>query len=284
MRRPTPLPTHIALGTSPRSHTAYAGGRIRIKSTIAEPAEPDLPKKYRLERHPPMIRRIREYRTVFAEFRRTYRTTGTLMPSSRPLSRALARYVRQGSRSAGNASVRRILEIGPGTGPVTRSIVDALRPTDRLDLVELNDTFVDVLKGRFDAEPPFQSVADQVRILHQPVQDLLGEQPYDLIISGLPLNNFEVEEVEKILDVLRQLLAPGGTLSFFEYIAVRKAKAAISGSQQRRRLRGVARVVGHFLAEGEFKRDCVLTNVPPAWVHHVRNIEVRGEVDAPVSA
>ena len=109
---------------------------------------------------------------------------------------------------------------------------------------------------------------------------LLGEEPYDLIISGLPLNNFEVDEVEEILDVVRRLLAPRGTLSFFEYIAIRKAKAAISGSAQRRRLRGVARAVGRLLAEGQFKRDCVLTNVPPAWVHHVRNVEVRGEVDA----
>jgi phospholipid N-methyltransferase len=227
-----------------------------------------------------MIRRIREYLAVFGEFRRTYRTTGTLLPSSRPLSRALARYVRQGVPESDDGSARRILEVGPGTGPVTRSIVEALRPTDQLDLVELNDTFVDVLRGRFDSEAPFQSVADQVRILHQPVQELLGEPPYDVIISGLPLNNFEVDEVEEILDVLRQLLAPGGTLSFFEYIAIRKAKAAISGSVQCRRLRGVAQAVGQLLAEGEFKRDCVLTNVPPAWVHHVRNVGVRSEAAA----
>ena len=234
-----------------------------------------------------MLRKLREYRTVWGEFRRTYRTTGTVMPSSRPLSRALARYVRQGSQSAGGngrddtdtTAGRRILEVGPGTGPVTRSIVQALRPTDRLDLVELNDAFVAALHKRFDREPPFRSVVDQVRILHQPVQDLIDEEPYDLIISGLPLNNFEVDEVEDILDVLRRLLAPSGTLSFFEYIAIRKVKAAISGSQQRRRLRGVACAVGRLLAEGEFNRDCVLTNFPPAWVHHVRNIEARGDTD-----
>jgi len=233
-----------------------------------------------------MIRRIREYHTVFGEFRRTFRTTGALMPSSRPLSRALSKYVRHGSPSSlgnegpGHTSARRILEVGPGTGSVTRRIVASLRPTDRLDLVELNGNFVNLLKRRFSRERPFRSVADQVRILHQPVQDLIGEEPYDLIISGLPLNNFEVDEVERILDVLRQLLAPGATLSFFEYIAIHKARAALSGSAQRRRLREVARVVGRFLNEGEFRRDCILTNVPPAWVHHVRNVEARGEAQA----
>ena len=223
-----------------------------------------------------MIRRIREYQTVFGEFRRTFRTTGTLLPSSRPLSQALSKYVRQGSPSSGgDTSARRILEVGPGTGPVTRRIVASLRPTDQLDLVELNGTFVELLKRRFDREPPFKSVADRVRILHQPVQNLLGQEPYDLIISGLPLNNFEVDEVERILDVLRQLLAPGATLSFFEYIGIHRARAALSGRAQRRRIREVARVVGRFLDEGETKRDCVLTNVPPAWVHHVRNVEAQ---------
>ena len=214
-----------------------------------------------------MKRMLGEYATVLRECRRTYKTTGTVTPSSRFLARALSRYVRDGNSQP---TGRRILEVGPGTGPVTRWIIDALGEQDRLDLVELNDTFVATLRRRFERDAPFRAVAGRTRILHRPVQELVGEPPYDLIISGLPLNNFEVDEVEQILDVLRRLVAPGGVVSFFEYIAIRKAKAAVSGRAQRQRLRGVARVVGDFLRQGEIRRDWILPNVPPAWVHHVR--------------
>ena len=54
------------------------------------------------------------------------------------------------------------------------------------------------------------------------------DEPYEVIVSGLPLNNFSVESVEGILSQLMKLLKPGGTLSFFEYIAIRRFKAVVS--------------------------------------------------------
>ena len=127
------------------------------------------------------------------------------------------------------------------------TLFSALQPLDRLDLVELNESFVRRLEQRFQTDPHFQSAADRSRILHCPVEELPSESKYDLIISGLPLNNFSVELVEKILQVLLNLLAPGGTLSFFEYIAMRRAKTIISGSSERQRLRGIHRVMHNVL-------------------------------------
>jgi hypothetical protein len=66
------------------------------------------------------------------------------------------------------------------------------------------------------------------------------------------------------------LLAPGGTLSFFEYIAVRTARSLISGQAERTRLRGIGRAMRSVLDGREIRRDAVWLNVPPAWVHHVR--------------
>ena len=63
---------------------------------------------------------------------------------------------------------RRILEVGPGTGAVTRCLVNALGPQDRLDLVERNDSFVACLGRRLQTEPAFQAVADRVSVLHCP--------------------------------------------------------------------------------------------------------------------
>jgi phosphatidylethanolamine/phosphatidyl-N-methylethanolamine N-methyltransferase len=134
----------------------------------------------------------------------------------------------------------------------------------------VNDSFVRTLRQRFDGEPAFQHVADRARILHCLVQDVPDEPKYDLIISGLPLNNFAAEDVRQILNKLMSLLKPGGTLSFFEYIAVRTARALISGRQERARLRGIGQTMGRMLGAHEIRRDWIWPNVPPAWVHHLR--------------
>ena len=77
----------------------------------------------------------------------------------------------------------------------------------------------------------FEHASDRITLLHASVEELPEDEPYDLIISGLPLNNFAVESVEQILAKLRRLLAPGGTLSFFEYVAVRRVKSLVSRRQ-----------------------------------------------------
>jgi phospholipid N-methyltransferase len=211
-----------------------------------------------------MRKRVGEYGLFFREFLRNFHTTGAVLPSGPWLASALVRYVRQ------PAAPRRILEVGPGTGAVTRRLVRVLPAEDRLDLVELNDRFVGALRRRFEAEQAFRVVADRARVFHCALEDLPREMPYDLIISGLPLNNFSVRQVEQILGVLKQLLKPGGTLSFFEYIAVRSARSLVSGRAERDRLRGIGRALAGLLDGQEIRRDWIWPNVPPAWVHHVR--------------
>ena len=164
--------------------------------------------------------------------------------------------------------------MGPGTGAVTNQIVDRLGKSDRLDLVELNERFVARLQARFAAEPRLAAAAARTTIHHAPVQDLAAEEvhagQYDVIISGLPLNNFSVELVESIVAALRRLARPGGTLSFFEYIGVRPLRSSFAAAAERQRLRGLSRLLGDLLRQHEFCRQSVLANVPPAWVHHLR--------------
>ena len=186
------------------------------------------------------------------------------MPSGRYLARALTRFVSEKSLPP-----RKILEVGPGTGAVTRQIIAGMGSADSLDLVELNRTFVEQLERRFRTEPAFRAVADCARVLHCPVEELPRGDRYHVIVSGLPLNNFAAAEVERILAALVDLLAPGGTLSFFEYIAVRPLRALVSSRAERDRLRGIGKALGSLLGR-EIRRDAVWLNVPPAWVHHVR--------------
>ena len=211
-----------------------------------------------------MRRMLGDYRVFWREFRGSFQTTGALAPSAPPLAAALCRFVGSGS------GPKRVLEVGPGTGAVTHKIVRCMGAEDRLDLVELNDRFVARLRERFAHEEPFSSVADRVQIVHESVEALGESHVYDTIVSGLPLNNFSVELVERLLAHLTRLLRPGGTLSFFEYVAVRRARALVSGRAERARLNGIGTALARVLEPYEIRRDCVWPNLPPAWVHHVR--------------
>ncbi len=212
-----------------------------------------------------MRRRLSEYGLFFRECLRNFHATGAIVPSGRFLASALARFVGNGP-----AGGQQILEVGPGTGAVTRRIVAQMGPDDQLDLVEPNDRFVEQLRQQFETDPALQRVAERVRVLHCPVEQLAHGKVYDLIISGLPLNNFSVADVQGILAALTGLLKPGGTLSFFEYIAVRRARALLSGRAERARLRGIGRAIGAVLDQHEIRREWIWPNLPPAWVHHVR--------------
>lgn len=211
-----------------------------------------------------LMGRLHDYRLFLKEFCRTFQTTGAVLPSGRVLAQALAQEVGRTGKP------QRILEVGPGTGAVTEWIVRAMGPDDTLDMVELNDQFVRRLEQRFASESSFADVAGRARVLHCAIETLDISQPYDLIISGLPLNNFSVAQVEQILEVLLALLRPEGTLSFFEYIAIRRAKAVVSGSTQRQRLRGISRTLKKLFDSHPARHRAILPNIPPAWVHSVQ--------------
>ena len=214
-----------------------------------------------------MRSRLTDYRLFLREFRRTYQSTGAILPSGGRLAWALTHFIRNREQED---RPRRILEVGPGTGAVTIAIAEAMGSADRLDLVELNDRFVERLQKRLDSDVKLAPIADRTELIHGDLRELPEYIQYDIIVSGLPLNNFSVSLVEDILGTLRRLLAPGGTLSFFEYIAIRRVKAVLSRSGGRRRLRDIGRLLNAMLDTHAVRCDRILPNVPPAWVHHVR--------------
>ncbi len=198
------------------------------------------------------------------ETRRHFRNTGAVLPSSRFLARALVSELRKPRRPL------RILEVGPGTGSVTREILRYLLPDDRVDLVEINGHFVSLLQRRFEKERAFRSRRDQFQLIHAAVEDLPGEGRYDLIISGLPLNNFLVGTVRDIFKAYNRLLKPGGTLTYFEYVLIRQLKVPFCNRRERRRLYRVGRLVGGYIRSYQVRRQPIIINVPPAIVRHLR--------------
>lgn len=205
-----------------------------------------------------------ECRHFFGEFRSQVRNTGSILPSSRYLARALCNPLSQ------VASPRRILEIGPGTGAVTNAILKQLRPDDHLDIVEINPNFVAYLNGRFEQDPEWKRVVGQTRILNKPLQDLEGQGTYDFLVSGLPLNNFSMSSVREIFGCYQRLLRPGGTLSYFEYLSLRTLKRPFVGKSERRRLRVLTRYFRRMIAQHQVGADLVFRNAPPAVARHFR--------------
>ena len=210
--------------------------------------------------------RLGEYQTFLTQFLRSYETTGSVIPSGRALGNALCRHV-------GVSAGQKILEAGPGTGAVTSCIIDRMRQEDELWMVELNTVFAAHLRQAFQDRPSFRDAAARCHLVEGSVQELgpLGNAgQFDLVISGLPLNNFSSESVRDILQAYGTLLKPGGVLSFFQYIMMRPAKMLVSAGAERDRLKGVGDAIDGVLTEREFAREWVWPNVPPAWVHHIR--------------
>lgn len=207
---------------------------------------------------------LESQRLFWREFREHFHTTGALLPSGRFLGRALVRFVREPHQS------RQILEVGPGTGAVTRHIVRAMQSQDALQLVEINRRFARHLRRQLRQDPLFSAAATRIRVIEDDVANLGGGARYDVIVSGLPLNNFPAATVRALLASMMALLRPGGTLSFFQYVGVRKMKWMFGGPHKRREIREVGQVLNEWLRDHECARDVVPLNVPPAWVHHLR--------------
>jgi phospholipid N-methyltransferase len=210
------------------------------------------------------MRFFEECGDFFRECRRHFHSTGAILPSSRFLARALV------SELSRRRAPGRILEVGPGTGSVTRQILRRMLPADSLDAVEINGFFIACLKERLSEDWAYQRLYDRVKLIHAAVEELPGEALYDFIISGLPLNNFPVAQVRQIFRVYARLLKPGGTLTYYEYQFIRSLKTPFVNRRERRRLYRVGRVVGGYIRDFQVRRERIFINVPPATVRHLR--------------
>ncbi|MCO7221161.1 methyltransferase domain-containing protein [Klenkia sp. PcliD-1-E] len=182
-------------------------------------------------------------------------TVGAVVPSGRALVGALVAPVleRVGRPLA-------VLEVGAGTGPVTRRLVQELRVGDRLDVVECDPAFLPVLH---DVVAGARCTA-QVHGCR--VEDLPGGRRYDVVVSALPLTNFPVTGVRAVLDRLDALFAPGGTLVRFGYLGSTAARVLVAGPGEVARHREVQRLLD---VRGGSRRR-VWANLPPAAVVRVQ--------------
>ncbi|WP_078588329.1 MULTISPECIES: class I SAM-dependent methyltransferase [Streptomyces] len=213
-----------------------------------------------------------------AEALRTFRDTGALAPSGTALVNALV--VPVTSRPDRPISV---LEVGAGTGVVTRRLAQVLRPGDRLHVVEANPRFAErlredpVLAARRPGVGLRLSACRVERLSEEPEEPGDPQEPgepgerYDVIVSGLPFTNFTPAQVRDILDLYLRLLAPGGELTYFGYLGTTAARTLTSGPRRGARHREVVRLLRRFEAAYGLGERTVWRNLPPARAYLLRS-------------
>ncbi len=164
---------------------------------------------------------------------------GAVKPSSKALARTMARYV--DPRSDGP-----IIELGPGTGPVTAALIEAGIAPSRLVLVEFNPTFCRLLHARYPEATLVQGDAYSLRRL---LESRLP-RPAAAVVSGLPLVTKPIEMRLRVLREAFDLMLPGAPFVQFTYSVVSPLPKRLGG----------------FSAEAS---ERIWMNLPPArvWVY-----------------
>ena len=188
--------------------------------------------------------RWHDHRLFLSHFRKSPRTVGAIAPSSQQLARAML-------EGLPLESGVRVVELGPGTGAITREIARRL-PADATCLaIDVNPEFSARVGARW---PEIDSICDRAERL---VDIARGRNllPVDHIVSGLPFASLPASSARAIVEAIVTALRPGGTFTTFQYahafgfssaVAVRQTLGRRMGSQPTRRL--------------------VMRNLPPALV------------------
>lgn len=169
---------------------------------------------------------------------------GAIAPSSPSLAKAMVRGIDFSHR-------RTVLEFGPGTGPFTHALREALPDPSSYLGIERESKFVDLLRVRF---PDMQFVCGSAEEAHA-VHEKTGMNEVGAIISGLPFASLPPKVQDGIIQSIDRLARPGCEVRTFQYVHAYALPAAV---RFRRRMRE------HF---GPHRRSApVLMNLPPSFV------------------
>ena len=134
------------------------------------------------------------------------RITGAVSPSGRFLARMMARYVDPAASGP-------IIELGPGTGPVTVALLKRGVAPERLVLVEFDPYFCKLLARRF---PGCRIVQGDAYNLAQTLDGVL-EEPACAVVSSLPLLTRPDADRTELLRQSFGLMHPQGRFIQFTY-------------------------------------------------------------------
>jgi phosphatidylethanolamine/phosphatidyl-N-methylethanolamine N-methyltransferase len=131
---------------------------------------------------------------------------GAVMPSGKVLARTMAQYVEIDSKGP-------VVELGPGTGPITSALIERGVDQRRLVLVEYNPGFCALLRDRY---PLAKVVQGDAYTLRESLRNVLSA-PASAVVSGLPLVTKPMLTRLKLIRDAFAALAPGAPFVQFTY-------------------------------------------------------------------
>lgn len=156
----------------------------------------------------PSTTKARRSLTFLAGFLKNPREVGSVVPSSRALVR---RIVRLGDAAAS----RVIVELGPGTGVITKQMLATAASEAKVLGMEINPLYLRTLE---------RDIKDDRLIIHRgPAVEIsealasIGESSADLVVSGIPFSTLPKTEARKTLECVRDVLQPGGRFVAYQF-------------------------------------------------------------------
>ncbi len=147
---------------------------------------------------------------------------GSVVPSSRTLCNHV---VRLGWPEPGGV----VLELGAGTGVISRAFLDAGLPADRLVTVEIDPDLTDHLRGTLSGVTVLECDARQL-VDHLPAR-LRGR--ITSVVCGIPLVLLPLAEQKRFIDSMASV-APGRGFIHFSYCATSPLPARKLGLSAKR--------------------------------------------------
>ncbi|EEF61743.1 class I SAM-dependent methyltransferase [Pedosphaera parvula] len=146
------------------------------------------------------------------------RQVGAILPSSKNLAAAMARWLPEDSNTFA-------LELGPGTGVVTQALIERGLPEDRLIAIERSPKMADHLRSRFPRAKIITGDAFQLDKLLKKYSRHATQ--IGVVFSSLPLLNFKPAIADDLAKKIRATLAPNGKLVQYSYhLGNKQPKAA----------------------------------------------------------
>lgn len=157
---------------------------------------------YRLKPH---VKILTDTAKIFFRYLKNPRQMGTVCPSSRFLAKKMV--------SGINRKCGVIVELGPGTGAITKHLVDSGLAKDcKLYCIEFDSSLIPHLERKFPSAKIVNGSAEDLR-------DIVGADTARIcaVVSSLPLISLPKEVVHKILSEVEAALPAGGRFIQFTY-------------------------------------------------------------------
>jgi phospholipid N-methyltransferase len=150
----------------------------------------------------PRTSRSPDWLLMLGKFLRHGSTIASFVPSSRFLCKALIRGIDWDRAQC-------IVELGAGTGPVTRQMVKRAKPHTRLIVIEQDPDFCRRLREKFHAYPKLDVVEGDACKLDQILAER-GITMCDHVLCGLPTPSIPGPAREAIMAAAQKVLPPEG--------------------------------------------------------------------------